>query len=74
MANFKMHSKLKTQNTDLEKMFVKDISDKGFISEYVKNVKTNNPILKKKKKGNHFCKTKSYKDWLPNNVNVFKLY
>ena len=36
MANFKMHSKLKRQNTDWEKIFVKHISDKGFISKYIK--------------------------------------
>ena len=36
MANFKMHSKLKRQNTDWEKIFVKHKSDNGFISKYIK--------------------------------------
>lgn len=36
MDNFKMQSKLKTQNTDWEKIFVKHIPDKGFISKYIK--------------------------------------
>ena len=36
MDNLKMHSKLKRQNTDWEKIFVKHISDKGFISKYIK--------------------------------------
>lgn len=36
MANFKMHSKLKRQNTDWGKIFVKHKSDNGFISKYIK--------------------------------------